>query len=113
VDAQCAERYQEEKVRMEIYGELSQAFVCSLIREMPAEEYDRQKREQSGISILSHFQDERGSVGRDVPSMSFDYQKDIEDQDVDQNEEKPFDEEIEQDKEDERSAEEVLAECKG
>jgi hypothetical protein len=107
VDAQCAERYQEEKVRMEIYGELSQAFVCSLIREVPADKYDEQKREQTGISILSHFQDERGSVGRDVPSISFDYEKDNEDQ----NEEKQFDEEIEteQDKEDERTAEEVLA----
>ena len=112
VDAQCAERYQEEKVRMEIYGELSQAFVCSLIREVAADKYDDQKREQTGISILSHFQDERGSIGRDVPSISFDYEKDIEDQNEDQNEEKPFDEEIEteQEKEDKRTAEEVLAE---
>ena len=97
VDEQCAERYQEETVRMEIYGELSQAFICSLIRKVPADEYDKQKRAQTGISILSHFQDERGSVGRDVPSI-FDYEKDIEHQNEDQNEEsqaEPPDEESE------------------
>jgi hypothetical protein len=111
VDEQCAERYQEETVRMEIYGELSQAFICSLIRKVPADEYDKQKREQTGISILSHFQDERGSVGRDVPSISFDYEKDIEEQNEDRQAE-PSDEELETETEveDERSAEEVLAE---
>ena len=70
VEEDRADRAAEERVRIEKYGLLNQSFIWSLIREVPAEEYDRQEREQSGISILSWFADERGSVGEDVPAIS-------------------------------------------
>jgi len=117
-----AMRAEEEALRLEVYGELTLSAQRALVVEVPAEEYDRLEREQSGISILSWFEDERSAVGVDVPSISFEGEEEIEETvedaigEVEEQSEEIVPEfsgeeaETEAEVEDERTADEVLAE---
>ena len=64
-----AERFEEEKWRLEIYGELNTEFLHSLIREVSADQYDHQEREAFGRPGIFSFEEERTSHGVDVVSL--------------------------------------------
>jgi hypothetical protein len=57
---------EEWEARMDVYGELNQEFLKSLIVEVPAERFDRERAEAFGRPGIFSFVEERGSVGRDV-----------------------------------------------
>jgi hypothetical protein len=65
-----AERFEEEKLRMEIYGDLTAAARQKWIVEVDADVYDAAKRQSWGRPIFTNFKDERtpGGIGVDVES---------------------------------------------
>jgi hypothetical protein len=109
-----AERFEEEKLRLEIYGELNAEFLRSLVREVPAEQYDNQRQEAFGRPGIFSFEEERTSYGVDVVSLGVAFDEGIE---IEETEPADIEDEIEvddeQQNEDERTAEEVLAEYRG
>jgi hypothetical protein len=105
-----AERFEEEKLRLEIYGEMNAEFLRSLVREVPAEQYDNQRQEAFGRPGIFSFEEERTSHGLDVVSLGGAFDEGIE---IEETEPADIEDEIEveeQQNEDERTAEEVLAE---
>jgi hypothetical protein len=63
-----AERFEEEKLRMEFYHELTMAARRAWIVEVPADEYDAAKCRDWGRPLFTNFKDERtqGGIGVDV-----------------------------------------------
>ncbi len=111
-----AERFEEEKLRLEIYNEITVEAQRRWIVQVPAEEYDARERESWGRPGTFSFDEERTSHGVDVVGLGV-----LDDETTDKHEKEeivPADvrDEIEveekQQNEDERSAEEVLAEFK-
>lgn len=62
------QRDQEEKLRLEIYGELTIQNLQSLIVSVSAEEFDRAERESFGRPGIFSFEETRTCVGVDVSS---------------------------------------------
>jgi len=58
-----AERFEEEKLRMEIYGELTASARRAWIVEVPADEYDAAKCRDWGRPLFTNFKDERTPAG--------------------------------------------------
>ena len=102
------ERAHEEKMRMEIYGELTASARQEWIVHVKAEEYDAAERQAWGRPLFTHYKDERtpGGIGVDVDPLicsefeDFESETEIEIEDSDKSD-------------DERTAEEVLAEYRG
>jgi hypothetical protein len=116
-----AERFEEEKLRLEIYNEITVEAQRRWIVQVPAEEYDAKERESWGRPGAFSFDEDRSSVGVDVVGLDLALDDGmVEKNQTDEAEPKSCDEEIEteqeqeqeqeQEKEDERTAEEVLAE---
>jgi hypothetical protein len=65
-----SEKAQEERERIEIYGQLTREMWQGLIREVPAEEYDRTEESHRGVPVIwsGIGEDDRtlGGVGRTV-----------------------------------------------
>ena len=63
-----AERFEEEKLRMEIYGELTASARQKWIVEVPAKEYDAAKRRDWGRALFTNYKEGRtqGGIGIDV-----------------------------------------------
>jgi hypothetical protein len=66
-----AERFEEEQLRLEIYGELTASARRAWIREVPAEEYDAAERQAWGRALFTNYKEERteGGIGIDVDNF--------------------------------------------
>jgi hypothetical protein len=66
-----AERFEEEKLRLEIYGELTALARREWIVHVKAEEYDAAEQQAWGRALFTNFNDERtpGGIGIDVSSL--------------------------------------------
>jgi hypothetical protein len=109
-----AERFEEEQLRLEIFNELTVDAQRRWIVQVPAEEYDAKERDSWGRPGTFSFDEERTSHGVDVVGLGV-----LDDETTDKHEKEEIvpadvrDEievEEEQQSEDERSAEEVMAE---
>jgi hypothetical protein len=58
-----AERFEEEKLRLEIYGDLTASARRAWIVEVPADEYDAAKCRDWGRPLFTNFKDERTAAG--------------------------------------------------
>jgi hypothetical protein len=65
-----AERFEEEKLRMEFYNELTMEARQAWIKEIPSDVYDAARRQAWGRPLFTNFKDERtpGGIGVDVDS---------------------------------------------
>jgi len=72
VEQDRAERKNEEAVRLEIYGELTQAERRSWIVKVPADEYDKAERSARGRAVFVSVHEERtpGGIGIDVDPVT-------------------------------------------
>jgi hypothetical protein len=63
-----AERFEEEKLRLEIYGELTASARRAWIVEVPADEYDAAKDRDWGRALFTNYKEGRtqGGIGIDV-----------------------------------------------
>jgi hypothetical protein len=68
VELEKREKAREESMRMEIYGELTEAARQAWIVEIPADEYDAAKRRDWGRALFTNYKEGRtqGGIGIDV-----------------------------------------------
>jgi len=114
-----ADRAAEERVRIEILGELQVEFLRSITVEVPAEQFDKQKADAWGRPFLFSTTEERTAVGVDGLNLRtvIEVEKEVEYEDVEreetpavETEQEPDAESFDETEEDERTAEEVLEE---
>ena len=103
------ERAHEEKMRMEIYGELTASARREWIVHVKADEYDAAKHRDWGRPIFSNFKDERtpGGIGVDVDPLLC---SEFEDRESETETKTEIETENSDQSEDERTAEQMLAE---